>query len=749
MVYCPVNASRAYGPRHVDQAITIPITSCMEPKKARFRSGTFCSDGLCSNRAGKDTTSRLPGRQFVRFFRFPKDPQMRKKWSGRLGRDAKFFTPTDESRICSDHFTDEDIDAASLQRFAQNPNSYIKLLPDAIPNTDRYTGRYIRHESPKTTTRRKSRTHTQNLHSQHTETEQHAESSVTRAESLPAINDDILTVLPISVTDHTQTVSTSSQTEISSLSRISVGCQADESYLPQLTRLSSITGGSVSGKDSVFCSEDYGSVSDAETEEDDSDLDYNPAEDGFCEAEQDDNDDDGDLGLDSDDFDYVVIGLVNLLSLFQRCFQCGGPSSVTGVSSRGFAISVHYKCDYNYQHTGVWHSSEYSNRRFHVNMLVPSSFSLCGAGYTLLTSIFQCLKCPHLGKTSYYKFLNDKLYPIIATKWELMRDIRINTLKEDTLGITLAGDGHFDSPGWCAKFCTYSAMDLDTNAIVDFSVVQKKMYGNDLEKEGCKELLHRLVSEGITIDTFVTDQNDKIGKMMRTADDFKSINHSFDVWHMAKNLKKKLVKAAKKVERLTVWIEPVVTHFWYACEWCDGDGSLLLEIFHSCLLHLANKHAWTEDPFAAQRKTSETTTKPYPVFKTYRKCGHENRLTGKHRKLKGMKWLDMKSEEFEVLFKIITDTRRSNAMKKCAAFIHTGSLEVYHNVRLKYLPKRTSYTLKRMIIMAMLVCIEVNVNLEKTGKPKVYSQYSKVRAAWVEKPRNSGKVYIFRHDECT
>ena len=116
----------------------------MEHKKARFRTGTFCSDGLCtcSNRAGKDTkdtTSRLPGRQFVRFFRFTKDAQMRKKWSGRLGRDAKFFTPTEyESRICSDHFTDEDIDAASLQRFAvaQNPNSFIKLLPDAFPITD-------------------------------------------------------------------------------------------------------------------------------------------------------------------------------------------------------------------------------------------------------------------------------------------------------------------------------------------------------------------------------------------------------------------------------------------------------------------------------------------------------------------------------------------------------------------------------------------------------------------------------------
>ena len=56
----------------------------MEHKKARFRTGTFCSDGLCSNRAGKDTTSRLPGRQFVRFFVFPRTLKCGKSGVGGL-----------------------------------------------------------------------------------------------------------------------------------------------------------------------------------------------------------------------------------------------------------------------------------------------------------------------------------------------------------------------------------------------------------------------------------------------------------------------------------------------------------------------------------------------------------------------------------------------------------------------------------------------------------------------------------------
>ena len=426
---------------------------------------------------------------------------------------------------------------------------------------------------------------------------------------------------------------------------------------------------------------------------------------------------------------------------FRFCLTCGASCSVTRVATKGFAVVVHYQCKGAEKHDGVWRSSAISNRRYHVNMIISSAFSLCGTGHTVLKSIFECFKCPHIGKSSYYSILRTKLYPVIAKKWELVRNTVLNKLKSRESAVTLSGDGHYDSPGWCAKYCTYIAMDNDTHAIVDFAVVQKKMYTGELEKEGCRELLSGLIQKGLRIGTFVTDQNDKIGKMIRSTDAFKNIKHSLDVWHMAKNLKKKLIKAAKKSEGLKKWVEPIVTHFWYACQKCKKDPSLLLQIYHSCLLHLANKHAWNKDPFADIRGK-----KPYPVFPNYNKCSHSRILRGSHRRLRGLKWLDMNSDEYKVLYKIIADTRRSNSMKKCADFVHTGDLEVYHNVRLKYLPKRTAYSLHRMIVMAMLVGIEVNTNLKKRGQPKSYAQYSKVRAEWVAKPRFKGKDFSFRKD---
>ena len=118
-------------------------------KRKRKRGGTCCADGLCSKRDGRDKSS-MPGRKFLRFFRFPKDPEMRKKWTARIGRDVKYFKATDGTRICSDHFTDEDLDPKSIQRFLQNTDpekkSHIKLLTDAVPNTDRLTGHYRRLE---------------------------------------------------------------------------------------------------------------------------------------------------------------------------------------------------------------------------------------------------------------------------------------------------------------------------------------------------------------------------------------------------------------------------------------------------------------------------------------------------------------------------------------------------------------------------------------------------------------------------
>ena len=38
----------------------------------------------------------------------------------------------------------------------------------------------------------------------------------------------------------------------------------------------------------------------------------------------------------------------------------------------------------------------------------------------------------------------------------------------------LAGDGHCDSPGECAKYCTYSLTEQDDNVIVHMEIVNKR-----------------------------------------------------------------------------------------------------------------------------------------------------------------------------------------------------------------------------------------------------------------------------------
>ena len=40
----------------------------------------------------------------------------------------------------------------------------------------------------------------------------------------------------------------------------------------------------------------------------------------------------------------------------------------------------------------------------------------------------------------------------------------------------MGGDGRCDSPGFCAKYGTYSCMDLKTNNILDLQLVQVQVH---------------------------------------------------------------------------------------------------------------------------------------------------------------------------------------------------------------------------------------------------------------------------------
>ena len=52
-----------------------------------------------------------------------------------------------------------------------------------------------------------------------------------------------------------------------------------------------------------------------------------------------------------------------------------------------------------------------------------------------------------------------------------------------------------------------------------------------------------------------------------------NIQHQFNVWHVGKNIKKKLLSYSrkKKCKKLNPWIKAIINHFWWCCASCHGN----------------------------------------------------------------------------------------------------------------------------------------------------------------------------------
>lgn len=389
----------------------------------------------------------------------------------------------------------------------------------------------------------------------------------------------------------------------------------------------------------------------------------------------------------------------------------------------GLLLTVDYSCSLG--HRKVWHSGPSKHRQPLINAEVVGAAKMSGIGFTGLQELFQLLEMPIISGKTFYNLAKRWLYPLITEQFTRMKSEIIRELRS-TGNLVLCGDAQFDSPGYSAKFCTYTIMDCTTNKVVDTIVIQKGQYEGELEKQACRELLNILINEDkLDIAQFVNDRHQGIAKMMR--EEFEIIFHGFDIWHVAKSLRKQLTKVTKKHPIIVLWSDQVVNHFWWSCENCGKSPELLIEMFHSLLFHVLNIHCWGRKKLIHGQFERLRGKRPYPTKPTRNmKCWHTNITKRVARK---GKWFKISDDAFKALFKIVTSTRLSNDMKKCSEFLHTGSLESLHSTKIKYLPKSTAYTMTTNIVMTMFAVLIHNTLLEITPSKKYevveYSRASK------------------------
>ncbi|XP_014678822.1 PREDICTED: uncharacterized protein LOC106818649 isoform X2 [Priapulus caudatus] len=124
-------------------------------------------------------------------------------------------------------------------------------------------------------------------------------------------------------------------------------------------------------------------------------------------------------------------------------------------------------------------------------------------------------------------------------------------------------------------FCTYVVMDHETLSVVTIITIDKRHVGKkspNMEKECLIRVMALLAHENVNVTEVVTDAHPQITAYMRKNHP-RVIPHSYDVWHGAKNLGKRLNKAAQKAgcEELRPWIKHIVNHFWFCCREADGS----------------------------------------------------------------------------------------------------------------------------------------------------------------------------------
>jgi hypothetical protein len=409
--------------------------------------------------------------------------------------------------------------------------------------------------------------------------------------------------------------------------------------------------------------------------------------------------------------------------LFKFCPDCG--ASITGTNKyiTGTMLSVSYSCQLG--HNNTWHSQTSLRRMPAGNLLLSAAILLSGSTYSKAAQLLNILHMPILSESEFYRIQNTYLNPTINDYWT-MHQTAILSVLSDSQKLRLCGDARSDSPGYSAKYTSYTLMDMTTSLIVDQQLVSlnedKVESSVAMEKIALERSLDFVLASGLNIDTLATDRHIGVQSLMKNK--YPEINHQFDVWHFAKNITKRLhLKAQNKnATELMPWIHSVSNHLYWCSQSCGGDPILLKEKWSSCLHHIVNRHHWDGDRMS--------------------QCEHEtvNDKTA---------WLTVDSCAFIALESVVCDKRVIKDIEKLTDFCHTGRLEVYHSTLLKYATKRQHFQYGGMQTRLQLAALDHNHNVDRdlatdcTGNTCVRQIFSKARKDWVLRNIYDRKQYTY------
>ena len=164
-----------------------------------------------------------------------------------------------------------------------------------------------------------------------------------------------------------------------------------------------------------------------------------------------------------------------LLELFGHCLKCSDEVLEKEPLKKGSALKVTTLCKNS--HSKEWVSQPLVNRAAVGNVLLSGAILFTGNTFLHVSEIASTINLAFLSKSDYHKWQKD-FFPVINDLWQQEKAAVLTDLINSN-SVTLLGDGRCDSPGFSAKYRTYTMMNKESEKIVNFKVCHvKRSTGN-------------------------------------------------------------------------------------------------------------------------------------------------------------------------------------------------------------------------------------------------------------------------------
>lgn len=267
-----------------------------------------------------------------------------------------------------------------------------------------------------------------------------------------------------------------------------------------------------------------------------------------------------------------------------------------------------------------------------------------------------------------------------------------------------------------------------------FSVIHKSEVNNisnQMELEGAKRTVAFIESKNISIDSATVDKHRQVCKFLREKD----ITYHYDVWHILHNVKKHVRTAVKEFKdindknQLKELARRFMVHVYASVE-ASPTPAVCKEMVFSFFLHVKDTHVWEAKKFCQLIPIDQNINAGKKFLKEssflhFLECRHETENFEGHHQV-----VDPNSKPYKKMLEIASKNQFIEDLSRLKHGNFTSFVESFHNVCIRYRPKRLFFSKKGFENRTMLSAIAYNQmrEAEMLGQRpirEVYQCYSK------------------------